>query len=79
MRVGGLSKSGPLREIYTGQENNNDTIGIVYNIFPTYILVTFLTVTWDLAIRWQILHCHELVLNSATPVTYSYDLMFDYE
>lgn len=51
MRVGGLSKSGPLREIYTGQENNNDTIGIVYNIFPTYILVTFLTVTWNLVIR----------------------------
>lgn len=50
MRVGGLSKSGPLREIYTGQENKNDTIGIVYNIFPTYTLVTFITVTWNLAI-----------------------------
>lgn len=43
MRVGGLSKPGPLREIYTGQENNNDTIGTVYNIFPTYILVTFIS------------------------------------
>lgn len=30
MRVDGLSKSGPLREIYTGQENNNDTMGILY-------------------------------------------------
>lgn len=62
MRVDGLSKSGPLREIYTGQENNNVTIGIVYNIFPSYILVTFITVSYR-----YMESCNSLTNNDTLP------------